>query len=176
VAKSSLSIIVAMTNRGVIGAHGTLPWRLPADLQRFRALTMGKPVVMGRKTHESIGRALPGRTNIVMSRNPALSISGCIVVSSMEAALAWARGCEEIIVIGGSSVYAAALPLADRVYLTEIHAEVDGDTYFPHYDRGDWIEQSRRDFPADETHRVAHSFIVLKRRYASPEGRYSVTP
>jgi len=164
VAKSSLSIIVAMTRRGVIGAHGALPWRLPADLKRFKALTMGKPVVMGRKTQESIGRALPGRTNIVLSRNPALSISGCIVVPSMEAAIAWARGYAEIMVIGGSSVYAAALALAERIYLTEIHAEVDGDTYFPHYDRGDWIEQSRQDFPADETHRVAHTFIVLKRR------------
>ncbi len=153
-----------MTNRGVIGAHGALPWRLPADLRRFRALTMGKPVLMGRKTQESIGRALPGRANIVMSRNPALSIAGCIVVPSMEAALAWARGCEEIMVIGGSRVYAAALPLAERMYLTEIHAEVDGDTYFPRYDRRDWIEQSRQDFPADEIHRVAHSFTVLKRR------------
>ncbi|MGH8469166.1 MAG: dihydrofolate reductase [Gammaproteobacteria bacterium] len=158
----SLSIIVAMTRRRVIGAHGALPWRLPADLKRFKALTMGKPVIMGRKTHESIGRVLPGRINIVISRNRALNISGCIVVPSMEAALAWARGCEETMVIGGSSVYAAALPLAERMYLTEIHAEVDGDTYFPHYDRGDWIEQSRQDFPADET--VAHSFIVLKRR------------
>lgn len=153
-----------MTNRGVIGAHGALPWRLPADLKRFKALTMGKPVVMGRKTQEAIGRVLPGRTNIVLSRDPALSISGCIVVPSMEAALARARGCEEIMVIGGGSVYAAALALAERMYLTEIHAEVDGDTYFPHYDRGDWIEQSRQDFPADETHRVTHSFIVLKRR------------
>ncbi len=153
-----------MTRRQVIGAHGALPWRLPADLKRFKALTMGKPVVMGRKTQESIGRVLPGRINIVMSRNPALSISGCTVVPSMEAALTWARGCEEIMVIGGSSVYAAALPLAECIYITEIHAEVDGDTYFPHYDRGDWIEQSRQDVPADETHRVAHSFIVLKRR------------
>ncbi|MGH8488129.1 MAG: dihydrofolate reductase [Gammaproteobacteria bacterium] len=163
-AESSLSIIVAMTRRRVIGAHGALPWHLPADLKRFKALTMGKRVVMGRKTHESIGRALPGRTNIVMSRNPALRIAGCIVVPSMEAALAWARGCEEMMVIGGGSVYAAALPLAERIYLTEIHAEVDGDTYFPRYDRRDWIEQSRQDFPADETHRVAHSFSVLERR------------
>ena len=163
-----------MTPKRVIGAHGALPWRLPADLKRFKALTMGKPVLMGRKTQESIGRSLPGRTNIVMSRNPALSITGCIVVPSMEAALAWARGCEEIMVIGGSSVYAAALPLAECIYLTEIHAEVDGDTYFPHYDRRDWIEQSRQDFPAAATHGVAHSFIVLKRRLASSEGRYSI--
>ena len=153
-----------MTRQRVIGAHGALPWRLPADLKRFKDLTMGKPVLMGRKTQESIGRALPGRTNIVMSRNPALSISGCIVVPSMEAALAWARDCEEIMVIGGGSVYAATFPLAERIYLTEIHAELDGDTYFPHYDRGDWIEQSRQDFPADQTHRVAHSFSVLERR------------
>ncbi len=153
-----------MTCQRVIGAHGGLPWRLPGDLKRFKALTMGKPVLMGRKTHESIGRVLPGRTNIVLSRNPDLCISGCIVVPSMEAALARAQAYEEIMVIGGSSVYAAALPLAERIYLTEIHAELDGDTYFPHYDRGDWIEQSRQDFPADETHRVAHSFSVLERR------------
>ncbi len=153
-----------MTRQRVIGAHGALPWRLPADLKRFKDLTMGKPVLMGRKTQESIGRALPGRTNIVMSRNPALSISGCTVVPSMEAALAWARDCEEIMVIGGGSVYAATFPLAERIYLTEIHAELDGDTYFPHYDRGDWMEQSRQDFPADQTHRVAHSFSVLERR------------
>ncbi|MGH8507130.1 MAG: dihydrofolate reductase [Gammaproteobacteria bacterium] len=155
-----------MTRRRVIGAHGSLPWHLPADLKRFKTLTMGKPVVMGRKTHESIGRVLPGRANIVLSRNLDLCITGCIVLPSMEAALAWTRGCEEIMVIGGSSVYAAVLPLAERIYLTEIHAELDGDTFFPHYDRSDWIEQSRQDFPADETHRVAHSFIVLKRRLA----------
>lgn len=153
-----------MTPKRVIGVHGRLPWRLPPDLKRFKALTMGKPVIMGRKTYESIGRALPGRTNIVLSRSPDLGIPGCVVVASMTAALAWARDCDELIVIGGTSVYAAALPLAERIYLTEIHVEIDGDTYFPAYDRRDWIEESRQHFPAEDTQGIAHSFIVLKRR------------
>jgi dihydrofolate reductase len=126
-----ISLIVAMDRHGVIGADGKLPWHLPTDLKHFRRVTMGKPVVMGRRTHESIGRALPGRENIVLTRDPAYTAAGCTVLHGIEAVLEHCRDAAEVIVMGGTDIYAAFLPLAERVYLTEIDAAVTGDAFFP---------------------------------------------
>lgn len=167
------ALIVAMARNRVIGRDGGLPWRLPADLERFKALTMGKPIVMGRLTHQSIGRPLPGRANIVVSRDPDFTAEGVTVVRSVDAALrhaetvadtagAAATGPAEIMVIGGAAIYAATLARADRIYLTEIHAKVEGDTLFPAFDRADWRETERRDHPAAGD-APAHSFVVLDR-------------
>ncbi len=158
-----LSIIVAMDRNRAIGAGGTLPWHLPADLRHFREITMGKPIIMGRRTHESIGRPLPGRDNIVISRNPEFQAPGCRVMGGMAAVLEGLGGVDEAMVIGGASLYAEALSLADRMYLTEVHAEVVGDVFFPEFDRGRWRELHREHHPADEKNRLPHSFVLLER-------------
>ena len=132
-----------MARNRVIGAGNRLPWHLPADLQRFKRLTMGAPVIMGRKTHESIGKALPGRRNIVVTRRPGASWDGCEVAGSLDAALAAARNAPEVFVIGGAELYAAALPRAYRLYLTLIDADYPGDTLFPEFDPADWRETAR---------------------------------
>ena len=137
----SISIIVALDERGLIGAGGCLPWRLREDLRRFRRLTMGKPVVMGRRTFESIGRPLDGRTNIVLTRRAGYEAPGCRVVASLDAALDAGRGAEELMVIGGAAVYALALPRAQRLYLTRIRGRFEGDVYFPPYDESEWREE-----------------------------------
>ena len=126
-----ISLIVAASENGVIGRDGQLPWRQSADLRRFKALTMGKPIVMGRKTWESIGRPLPGRQNIVVSRQPGFEINGADVVTGVAEAVAAADPADEIMIIGGSEIYALFLPLADRIYLTRVHANVEGDAWFP---------------------------------------------
>ncbi|MER3443390.1 MAG: dihydrofolate reductase [Meiothermus sp.] len=166
-----LSLVVAMAENRVIGRNGGLPWRLPNDLKHFRRLTTGHPVVMGRKTYESIGKPLPGRTNVVVSRSPDYSAPGCLVVNSLEAALQVAEaaphdpaGTRETFVIGGAELYAQALPLADRIHLTLVHAEVAGDTFFPDLDPGAWREVSREDHEPDEQHAYAYSFLTLERR------------
>jgi dihydrofolate reductase len=130
-ARARLSLIVAMARNRVIGRDGKLPWHLSADLKRFRALTMGHHIIMGRKTWESIGRPLPGRTSIVVTRNPSYVAAGATAVSSLAAALAAAREDTEVFVIGGAEVYRDALPLADRIYLTQLQADYAGDVYFP---------------------------------------------
>lgn len=163
---SMLSIIVAMNARGVIGHAGRLPWQLPADLKYFKRITMGKPIVMGRKTHESIGRLLPGRENIVISRNPAYTAPGCTVLSSLAAVRTHAAAATEIMVIGGASLYREALPLASRIYLTEVRAEVPGGVYFPAWDRHQWREVKREDHPADAANVHPYSFIILERQNA----------
>ena len=152
----------------VIGAGGRLPWHLPADLRHFRALTLGKPIVMGRRTFESIGHPLPGRTNIVVTRDPKLSGAGVSVARDLEAALRMARPLGEVMVIGGAAIYARALPLCDRIYLTEIHAKLCGDTWFPDYDRGEWRERARTDHPPDPANPYPYSFVVLERVRRGP--------
>lgn len=152
-----------MDRRGVIGRDGGLPWHLPADLKHFRRVTMGKPIVMGRKTHESIGRPLPGRENIVVSRSPAYRAPGCRVVASLARAHEVCRGAAEMMVIGGAALYREALPLARRVYLTEVHTEVEGDVHFPPLDRRQWRECSRENFDADERNCHPYSFVLLER-------------
>jgi dihydrofolate reductase len=141
-----VSLIAALAKNRVIGAGNALPWRLPEDLKHFKALTMGHPVIMGRKTFESIGKPLPGRTNIVVSRSPGFAAEGCTVVESPRAALNAAfagGGGEEAFVIGGAELYGALLDSADTMYLTEIEQTVDGDAWFPEFDREQWQETSR---------------------------------
>lgn len=156
-----VSLVVAVARNGVIGCDNDLPWRLPDDLKHFKAITLGKPVVMGRRTYESIGRPLPGRENRVVSRRPGFEAPGCRVFASLEEALAGPE--PEVMVIGGGQIYAAALPLAQRLYLTEVDAEVDGDARFPEIDPGAWREVSREMHAADERHAHAFGFRLLER-------------
>jgi dihydrofolate reductase len=142
-ARQDIAIIAAVARNGIIGRGNALPWHLPEDLRRFKRLTLGAPVIMGRRTFDSIGRALPGRLNIVVSRNPRAEAPGCTLAGSLGEALAAAGAAPVVFVIGGSSLYAAALPVATRMYLTEIDADVEGDTRFPDYDRGQWRETGR---------------------------------
>ena len=158
-----VSIVVATDEHGGIGLGGRLPWHLPHDLKRFKALTMGKPIVMGRRTFDSIGRALPGRVNIVVSRQSGLGIDGCVVVPSLEAALEAAGEADETCVIGGAEIYRLALPLAGTLHLTRVHATVGADTFFPVIDAAQWEEISRDDCPADDRHAYPYSFVTLRR-------------
>ncbi len=158
-----VAIVVAADEAGGIGLAGGLPWHLPEDLRRFKRLTLGKPVIMGRRTHESIGRPLPGRHNLVVSRQPGLAFEGCTVVGSLQAALAVAGDVAEACVIGGAQLYREALPIADLVYLTRVHARVPADTFMPPLDPAEWLETAREDHPADEQHALPCSFITLER-------------
>ena len=161
---TEVSLIVATDDEGGIGLRGGLPWHLPDDLRRFKALTLGKPVVMGRRTWDSIGRPLPGRLNIVVSRDPRLAIQGATVVGTLEAALAAAGGVPEVCVIGGAEIYRLALPLADTIHLTEVHANVGADTHFPSLDPAQWVEVAREQRAADQRHAHAMSYVTLRRR------------
>jgi dihydrofolate reductase len=157
-----LSLVVAVADNGVIGAKGRIPWHLPADLKRFRALTWGKPIIMGRKTFESLPHALPGRLNIVISRNRDYVAKGARVVPDFESALWAAADVEEVMVIGGTDVFARAMDEADRIYLTEVHTSPEGDTYFPRINRRQWREVLHEDHPADGEF-PAYSFVTLER-------------
>lgn len=171
-----VSILVAVAANGVIGRDGDLPWRLPDDLRFFKRVSMGHHLVMGRKTWASIGRPLPGRTMVVLTRDPALEIPGVQVVHALPEALALARaaGDDEAFVIGGAEVFARALPLADRMYLTRVHADVEGDVRFPspHDDRWlaehAWAQVAREEHAADERHAFAFSICTLERRADLP--------
>ncbi len=156
-----LTFVVAMAENRVIGKDGDLPWRLPADLAHFKRLTVGKPVVMGRKVYDSIGRALPDRQNIVLTRNPEFQAPGCVVAHSPEEALKAADG-PEIMVIGGEEIYRLYLPQVERVELTLVHAKIGGDTFFPELP-GQWMETARRERAADERNPYALSFLTLER-------------
>lgn len=158
-----IAIVVAMDRNRVIGREGGLPWHLPGDLQRFKRLTMGRPIIMGRRTHASIGRPLPGRDNIVVTGNPAYLAPGCRIAHSLEEALGLAEDAPMACVIGGAALFGEALPLASRIYLTEVHADAHGDVRFPHFDRARWCEVAREFHPADERNAHAHSFVELVR-------------
>ncbi len=158
-----ISIIVAMDNKGVIGNKGALPWRLSSDLKHFKSITMGKPIVMGRITHESIGRPLPGRENVVISRDKNYMAKDCIVLNSLECVYARYHDEEEIMIMGGADLYQQTLDKAQRIYLTEVHAETVGDTSFPDYDREVWEEVEREDYQADEKNQYPYSFVVLEK-------------
>ena len=158
-----ISLIVAAAHNGVIGSDNRLPWHLPDDLKRFKALSLGKPVVMGRRTFESIGKPLPGRTNIVVSRQPGLSIAGVIVVQSLDAALAAAGNVPEIVIIGGAEIFRQVLPRADTIHLTRVHASVRGDVVFPEPDPGEWRQTAVEHHAADERHQYAFDFVTLQR-------------
>jgi dihydrofolate reductase len=158
-----LSLMVAMDERGVIGRENRLPWRLTADMRRVKAATLGKPIIMGRKTHEAIGRPLPGRDNLVISRNKKYRSAGCLVFASLDAALDHCRDRPEVVIMGGAELYRQTLNRADRIYLTEVHATVAGDTFFPEFDRTLWREISREDFKADAQNEFDYSFVVLEK-------------
>jgi dihydrofolate reductase len=159
-----ISLLVAVTENGVIGRDNGMPWHLPDDLKHFRALTLGKPVLMGRRTYQSIGRPLPGRTNLVLTRDPHWTVAGVTVVADLEAAVRAAESAPELVVAGGAQVYALALPRATRIYLTRIHAVIDGDTRLPALDLHHWHELSRELHPVDARHPYAMSFVTLERR------------
>ena len=158
-----IAIIAAMDRNRLIGDGERLPWRLPADLRRFRALTIGKPIIMGRRTHESIGRALPGRKNIVLSRAPDFEPPGCVVVRDLDEAISVCDGADELMVIGGAQIYAEALPRTHRMYLTLLDGSFSGDTWFPDYDQQQWREISRENHQADADSPCAFSFVDLER-------------
>jgi dihydrofolate reductase len=159
-----ISLIVAMDEKRGIGKAGKLPWHLSSDLKRFRELTMGHHLIVGRKTFESIGKPLPGRHTIVVTRNSNFKHEGCFVARSVEDAIALARerGETEVFVIGGAEIYAQALDATDRIYLTQVHAVVDADTFFPEFDLADRVETEHIDHPADEKNQYSFTFKILE--------------
>jgi dihydrofolate reductase len=161
-----ISLLVAATQNGVIGRDNGMPWHLPDDLKHFKALTLGKPVLMGRRTYESIGRPLPGRTNLVLTHSAQWSVAGVTVVADLDAAIRAAGAAPELVVAGGAQVYALALPRASRIYLTRIHAIIEGDTRLPELDMHCWHEVSQELHPVDARHPYAMSFVTLERRPA----------
>jgi dihydrofolate reductase len=159
-----ISIIAAMDRNHLIGNNNQLPWHLPADFAHFKSVTMGKPIVMGRKTFESIGKPLPGRTNIVLSRNPDIRFEGVVCVSSIEVALAAVPDAEELMVIGGSTVYEMLLPQVNRMYFTYVDAEFEGDAWFPEFDESLWLETDSETRLADEKNSYNCRFVTLERK------------
>lgn len=158
---ASLTLIVAYSENRVIGRDNTLPWKLPGDLAHFKRSTLGHPILMGRKTWDSLGRPLPGRSNIVISRNPDFAAPGATVVPTLEAALAACGEAEQAFVIGGAQIYAQALPLAQRILATEVHAQVDGDAFFPLLPAFQWKETAREIQPAENGY--AYDFVTYER-------------
>ena len=159
----SISIIAALSQNRVIGVGNQLPWHLSADLRHFKTLTLGKPVIMGRKTFDSIGKALHGRRNIVISSQSHLKSSGCEIFHSFEKALAAVKTENEVMIIGGASLYKIALPLAEKMYLTLIDYEFEGDTFFPQWVSSQWSEISNEFFPADEKNPYDYQFVIMSR-------------
>ena len=159
----TLSIIVAMARNRTIGVNNTLPWRCPEDLKHFKALTMGHHMIMGRKTFDSIGKALPGRTTVVVTRNRKLKIEGCIVAYTLQEAIAASNSDNEIFVVGGSELYTQALPLANTLYITEIQQDVSGDAHFPIFRKNEWHEVSRDARSQQDPQFLEYHFVVYSR-------------
>jgi dihydrofolate reductase len=159
----SLCLVAAIADNGVIGRENRLPWHLPADLGHFKQLTLDKAIVMGRRTWESLPGVLPRRRHIVLSRDPAFRPEGCLVVDSLDAAIAAAGPVPELLIVGGAALYAESLPRADGLYLTLVHVAVEGDARFPRWDPADWVEVSRVERPADERNPYAMTFLELRR-------------
>lgn len=160
-----ISLIVAMSQNRVIGHDNKMPWHLSADLKRFRAITMNSPILMGRKTFESIGKPLDGRTNLILSKNINYQPQGCLVFQSLESALDEAKKYgEEVFIIGGATLYEIALPLASRLYLTDIQAEFEGDTLFPEFDITDWDEIACEQIDNDEKVDFSYRFLILEKK------------
>ena len=159
----SISLIVAASTNNVIGVRGEMPWHISEDLRRFRKLTTGKSVVMGRKTFDAIGRPLPERRNIVITRDPEFTAPGCDIAASPDVAIELAGESAEIMVIGGSQIYAALLPRARRIYLTRVHAHIDGDTYFPALDESDWRLACCEEHAANAARRYGFAFMTYDR-------------
>ncbi|WP_295456163.1 dihydrofolate reductase [uncultured Thiodictyon sp.] len=162
--------MVAVADNGVIGRGNTLPWHLPADLAHFRRLTLDKTILMGRRTWESLPGPLPRRRHLVLTRDPTFQAVGCTPVGSLAAALAAVAGEPQLMIVGGVSLYAQTLPHADRLYLTQVHADVLGDTRFPPWNPAQWQEVSRRTQPADERNPIPMTFLELMRLPAPPPG------
>ena len=163
-AAAALELVVAVAENDVIGRGNRLPWHLPADLRHFKSLTMGKPILMGRRTYESIGKALPGRVNIVLSRSAGFAPGDCVVVDTLEAARIAAGPQRALMVIGGAEIYGQCLPQACRIHLTLVHTRIeDGDTRFAGWRGGEWHESSRESHDADDKNAYAYSFVTLER-------------
>jgi len=161
-----VSIIAAMAKNRIIGNKNGLPWRMPADMRHFKQTTMGKPIIMGRRTFESFGaKPLPGRSNIIITRDPSFSPKDCLIAGSPDQALELAarQQADEVMVIGGATIYTALLPKAQRLYLTYIQADIDGDSQFPDYPNSTWKEVSHRHYPADPDNPHAYSFVSLEK-------------
>lgn len=165
-----VSILVAYDRNRAIGHQNKLPWHLPEDLKRFKSLTMGHHIVMGRKTYESIGKPLPGRTNVVITRELGYLAEGSIVVDTLERALEIAKDDSEIFIIGGAQIFVQMLPFADRIYATEIDATFDADTYFPEFDRASWAETSREHRASDGANPYSFDFVVYDRASGASSG------
>ena len=164
-----LSIIAAMSANRVIGNNNNLPWRLPADLKRFKSLTLGHHLIMGRKTFESIGQPLPGRTTVVITHQTGFAPEGVLVAHSIDQALQMASGDDEVFVAGGAQIYQQMLPRADRLYLTSIHEEFEGDTDFPEFEESDWQLISEEDHAADEKNPYSYSFLIYEKKPHNPD-------
>ena len=165
---SALELVVAVAENDVIGRHNRLPWHLPADLRHFKALTLGRPVLMGRKTYESIGKALPGRRNIVLSRSADFAPADCVIVRSLDQARIAGGAQSALMVIGGAELYSQCLPLADRIHLTLVHTRIeDGDTTFDGWRGAQWNVGTQERHAADEKNAYAYSFITLERTEAA---------
>jgi len=164
--KTKISLIVAVDQKGVIGRDDELPWHLSTDLKNFKKVTMGKPIIMGRKTHESIGKPLPGRQNIIITRNKDFQADGCKVCHHFDDAIEMCENEEEVVVIGGSEIYRIALDFVNRIYLTEVHADVDGNIFLPVIDRVEWDEIIREDIPADDKNEYPFSMLILEKRHS----------
>jgi dihydrofolate reductase len=165
-ARPRISLIVAMAKNRVIGANQSIPWHLPGELKMFKTITMGHHIVMGRNTWESIARLLPGRTTVVVTRQRDYRVEGAIVAPTLDDALAACRDNDEIFVIGGAQLYAAALPRADRIYLTEVDAEVEGDTYMPEFDLREWQAGAVTPYAADDKNPYSYKLTVYDRKTA----------
>jgi dihydrofolate reductase len=162
------SLVVAVARNGVIGRNNALPWRLPADLAHFKKVTMGHPVVMGRRTYESIGKPLPGRQNIVVTHNRGFVAPGCTVVGSLDEAWRAAGDAGEVSIIGGTTLFEETLPMADVIHLTEVEADVQGDTFFPGFDRNQWQEKEVARHPADDRNAYPIRILELTRKRPAP--------
>jgi dihydrofolate reductase len=168
--KPRLSLVGAMDSNRLIGKANSLPWHLPADLAFFKRTTMGKPIIMGRKTFTSIGKALPGRQNIVITSDTGFDAPGCSIAASIDQAMALASGVDEVMLIGGASLYEQTIDSAHSIYLTLIHHIFSGDTWFPEIKQEQWVVESREDFEADEENLYRYSFIKLVREIPSEMG------
>lgn len=162
-----VSIIAAMDRNRLIGNKNQLPWHLPADLAHFKKVTMGKPIIMGRKTYDSIGRSLPGRTNIVLTRDADFHADGVVVAYNLQQAFEYAGGSDEVMIIGGSSIYELALPQADRLYLTYVEAAYQGDAWFPGFELGQWCVVASEEHGADQKNACDYSFVTYQRKSIS---------
>ena len=168
-----IAMIAAVAENNAIGINNKMPWYLPGDLRYFKAVTMGKPIVMGRKTFESLGKPLPGRTNIVITRNPQYSRDGIRVAHSLEDALSLAEsiamidGINELMVIGGAEIYRQALSKAERLYLTRVYQSFEGDAFFPEIDENQWTETAREDQKTEDDQHLTYSYLVLDRKSSS---------